>query len=66
MKKTLLAGVMLAAFAAAGSASAADLAVKAPYAPLAPAFSWTGFYIGAQAGGGAQFDTSPARMGLGR
>lgn len=65
MKKTLLAGVMLAAFAAAGSASAADLAVKAPYAPLAPAFSWTGFYIGAQAGGGAQFDTFTGKDGVG-
>ena len=33
------------------SASAADLPVKAmPYAVPAPAFSWTGFYIGANAG----------------
>jgi outer membrane immunogenic protein len=33
------------------SAPAADLAVKAmPYAAPAPAFSWTGFYVGANAG----------------
>jgi outer membrane immunogenic protein len=35
-----------------GPALAADLPVKAPRAaPLAPAFSWTGCYIGATAGG---------------
>ena len=43
----LLAGV--AAVAGLGySASAADLAVKA--APLPPAPSWTGFYLGVHAG----------------
>ncbi|MBX6425867.1 MAG: porin family protein [Variibacter sp.] len=37
-----------------GSAGAADLAVKAPTPPayVAPAFSWTGFYLGAHAGYG--------------
>ena len=38
-----------------GSASAADMAVKA--APVvAPAFSWTGCYIGVHAGGGVLLD----------
>ena len=32
-------------------AGAADLPVKAPPAPPMPVFSWTGFYIGANAGG---------------
>lgn len=32
-----------------GSAFAADMAIKAP-PPAAPAFSWTGFYIGGQVG----------------
>src|SRR3954451_9810105 len=33
------------------TASAADMAVKAPYAAAPAAFSWTGFYIGANVGG---------------
>ena len=38
----------------AGSATAADLAVKARPAPVvAPVFSWTGCYLGVHAGGGA-------------
>jgi outer membrane immunogenic protein len=53
MKKTLL---MTVAFAALGMAPAvaADLAprmyTKAPPAPLAPIYNWTGFYIGAMGG----------------
>jgi outer membrane immunogenic protein len=31
---------------------AADMALKAPPAPVAPAWSWTGFYLGAEAGYG--------------
>jgi opacity protein-like surface antigen len=48
MKKLLLAGVALAAIAAAGSAGAADLApvYKAPM----PYWSWTGFYVGTHSG----------------
>jgi len=44
MKKFLLASAALVALLG-GSASAADLAVKAPYraAPV-PVWSWTGFY----------------------
>jgi outer membrane immunogenic protein len=43
--------ILTAGFATA--VSAADLAVKAPVykAPVVPAFSWTGCYIGAEAGG---------------
>ena len=56
MKKYLLASVAALGLVAAGAASAADLPsrkgpVAAPvYVP--PAFTWTGFYIGANAGYG--------------
>src|SRR5262245_52118996 len=43
--------VALAAIAAAGSAVAADLSVKAPPRPLDVAYNWSGFYIGANVGG---------------
>jgi len=46
MKRFLLASV--AALGLAGTASAADLAVKAP--PLAPVFTWTGCYLGVNGG----------------
>ena len=46
MKRILLASV--AALGLAGTASAADLAVKAP--PLVPVFTWSGCYLGANAG----------------
>ena len=51
--KALLAGLALAV-AAAVPASAADLSYRAPvaYAAPAPVFTWTGFYIGANAGYG--------------
>src|ERR1700682_645486 len=53
MKKLVLALTAVAAFT--GSASAADLAAR-PYtkapAPVAPAYSWTGFYIFGGGGGG--------------
>jgi outer membrane immunogenic protein len=53
MKKLLLALTAVAAFT--GSASAADLGAR-PYtkapAPVAPAYSWTGFYIFGGGGGG--------------
>ncbi|RDJ25286.1 porin family protein [Bosea caraganae] len=53
MKNYLLSGVAALGILAAGAASAADLPsrkgpVAAPYYP--PAFTWTGFYIGANAG----------------
>jgi outer membrane immunogenic protein len=47
MKKLLLAGLAIGALIA--PAMAADMPVKAPPPPL---FSWTGFYLGANAGFG--------------
>ncbi|AWM01396.1 outer membrane protein [Bradyrhizobium amphicarpaeae] len=59
MKKVLLASAAL--FALAAPASAADLAArpytKAPMAPMASVYNWTGFYLGL-VGGGAWEDTS--------
>lgn len=53
MRKLTLTLMTLAATIAAGAASAADLPRKAPPpAMVAPAFSWTGLYIGANAGYG--------------
>ena len=49
MKKVILAIAALTAMTA--SASAADLAVKAP-PPAAPLYNWTGFYIFGGGGGG--------------
>jgi len=52
--KYLLAGMIaLFAFASANVARAADMPVKAPPAP-APAYSWTGFYVGGNVGYGWQ------------
>src|SRR5829696_6889709 len=54
MKKILLASVALFGFA--GAAAAADLLMRAaPPAPIiaaAPIFTWTGFYVGVNAGFG--------------
>jgi outer membrane immunogenic protein len=45
---------LFAALTFSGSAFAADMAVKAPPPPpvVAPAYSWTGFYLGIVGGGG--------------
>jgi outer membrane immunogenic protein len=69
MKKLLLATTALVAFAAVGSAGAADLPVKAaPMAPAyAPAWNWTGTYFGVVGGGGwgrtNQFDVAGVTTG---
>ena len=56
MKKFWLATVGLLALGMAAPASAADLAArpytKAPPAPVIPIYDWSGFYIGADGGGG--------------
>src|SRR5436190_1643242 len=53
MKKLLLAGTALGGLALAGPALAADIPVKAPPPVVAPAFTWTGCYIGGNVGGAA-------------
>jgi opacity protein-like surface antigen len=51
MKKLLLTTTALVAFAAVGSAGAADLPVKAPQVAPIMAPAWTGFYVGGALGG---------------
>jgi len=67
MKRFLLATVALAALSA--PAAAADLATKYPVKAVAvPVFSWTGFYIGANAGyggGSYSYDYAPGVVGTG-
>lgn len=43
--------MLLALLGTAGTAAAADMPLKAPAPIVAPAFSWTGFYLGVNAGG---------------
>jgi outer membrane immunogenic protein len=56
MKKILAAGFALVALVSARGAAAADLSLaplyKAPPAQVAPVYNWTGFYLGANGGGG--------------
>jgi outer membrane immunogenic protein len=56
MKQLLTGCLLLAAFASAQSAAAADLSLaplyKAPPAAPAPAYGWSGFYFGVNGGGG--------------
>jgi outer membrane immunogenic protein len=51
MKKILILGAVIAS---ASAASAADMPQAVPYAraPVAPAYDWTGFYVGAMGGYG--------------
>jgi len=49
--KTFLRGLAFIALTFSAPAFAADMAVKAPPAPVAPAFSWNGWYAGLVAGG---------------
>ncbi len=57
-KTTIAAAAIGSAIVGIGAASAADLAVKAPYvkAPVAMVYDWTGFYIGVNAGVGVGRD----------
>jgi outer membrane immunogenic protein len=51
-KLTVAAAIAISAMLGVGTASAADLPMKAlPSTPPPPIFSWTGFYIGLNAGG---------------
>ena len=64
MKKVLLASACL--FALAAPASAADLAArpytKAPVAPLASVYNWTGFYLGIVGGGAWEASSGDPKM----
>jgi len=61
-KLSLLTAVALSAIAGIGAAAAADLPMKAmPYA--APAFSWTGCYVGLHAGAGVLHDQGFENVG---
>jgi outer membrane immunogenic protein len=51
----IVAGTALS-LAASGLSLAADMPVKAPPAPMAPSWTWTGFYIGGNVGGGWSAD----------
>jgi outer membrane immunogenic protein len=63
MKKLLLAAIASGALSTV-SAFAADMPVKAPPAPAAAAYNWSGFYIGVQTGYGWTnvFDTEYAPL----
>ena len=72
MIKTIAAACFaVAALVVAQSATAADLSVaplyKAPPPAMAPAYNWSGFYLGINGGGGwghSNWDTSSDRIGL--
>ena len=57
MRKALLSLAAIAAIPVA-SASAADMALKAPPAPAPAGYSWTGFYLGGEIGGGWATETT--------
>lgn len=62
---TTLPALAVAAVLSAGSAIAADLpSLKEPVAPLPEAFSWTGFYVGVNAGGGIDHVSFPYSIAL--
>jgi outer membrane immunogenic protein len=55
LTKNLLTGIAVIMLTATNAASAADISARPaplPLAFVAPPFSWTGFYVGANLGGG--------------
>lgn len=54
--KLIAVAVAFGAILGVGVASAADLPMKAAPLPVAPPFSWTGFYVGGSAGAGVIHD----------
>jgi outer membrane immunogenic protein len=64
MKKLLLATSCLALGSSAGMAADLPMQTKAPIV-TAPAFSWTGCYVGAHVGGGTMTNTEGAQNGKG-
>jgi outer membrane immunogenic protein len=54
--KLIAAAAAVGAMLGMGVASAADLPMRAAPLPVAPPFSWTGFYIGGHAGAGILHD----------
>src|SRR5262249_28215090 len=66
MKKLLLAGTAVGGLALVETALAADLPVKAPPPMVAPAFTWTGWYLGGHVGGAAgqkEWDNFTGKLG---
>jgi len=66
MKNVLIGTTMIAGLIVAGAAQAADMPLKAQMAPAY--FSWTGFYVGGNFGGGwsdASFSITPTGSWLG-
>jgi outer membrane immunogenic protein len=63
MKTTTLAAAAAILLATTAVGSAADMAVKAPYAAPVQVWNWTGFYIGAHAGAG--WGTTESAINLG-
>ena len=59
MKSIRLASVALGTMVAIGTASAADMPLKAPPLPPAPVATWTGFYIGLNGGYGWRDNARP-------
>ena len=51
MRKFVFTGACLATLTFTGMASAADMPVKAPMVAAAPAYNWSGCYLGVHAGG---------------
>ena len=64
MKKLLCGSALLVALGAGAPAVAADMRVKAPV-QAAPAWSWTGCYIGVHGGGGVMHDWNTDNHGGG-